>query len=186
MTDLATALAAPGKLESYKGHDVLRTTIAIRNAGDGLSQAMGIDPVELELGSTHYVILKVEVAGHDYVPIKDTDALELKQVLKATDATLASGADVKALVDAQAERILKAREAAAGITRLEFTDGPEDGDEEDEAVALSRQHEAGVHADGVRDGCPQCEEEVRLEAEEEGATVEEIKGRRAKAEGTTE
>lgn len=170
----AQALADRSALEPYKGRDVLRTSIKITNAGDGLSNAMAIAPQELDLGSTVYVILKCEVASHEYDPIKDTDALELAQVLKAGDSTLADKDLVAHLIQEQADRITAAKEKAAGLLRIEFPDasggdgGPldgGDGDEEDETAVLVRQHNAGVHADERREGCPPCDAEAALEAE---------------------
>lgn len=170
----AAALADTSKLEAYKGHDVLRTAIKITNAGDGLSQGMAIDPQELELGETVYVVLQCVVDSHEYDPIKDTDALELTQVLKAGDAVLVDADLVKDLVRDQAERIQLAKEKAAGVLRMEFPEGsgPQDGgdgEEEDETAVLVRQHNVGAHADGLRDGCPKCDEEKALEQIEEGA-----------------
>lgn len=145
-------MADTSELQPYKGMDVLRTTIIVTNAGDGLSQAMGIDPVELEIGSRHVLVLDVEVVEHKHRPIKDVDALELRQVLRASTATLAAGDDVRAMLEAQADRILRAQEAAAGVSRLEFV---EDGDEDDEAEVLVRQHNVGAHLTPLAE-CPLC------------------------------
>ena len=173
--DKAQAMADTSKLEPYKGHDVLRTGIKITNAGDGLSSAMAIAPQELELGAEVYVILKCEVVSHEYDPIKDTDALELTQVLKAGDSTLADKDLVADLVAQQAAKILEAKERAAGLLRIEFPDAPAgdgpqdggDGDEEEETAVLVRQHSQGVHADGLREGCPPCDAEAALAAQGE-------------------
>lgn len=156
MTDLATALANDGsKLEGYKGRDVLRTTIAIRNAGDGLSEAMAIDPEELPIGSTVYVVLECEVDKHTHAPIKEApDCLTLKQVLKAGTATLVDASLVSQMLDEQADKITRAKEAAAGVSRLPY------GEE------LQRAHEAGDHADGLVEGCPTCDAERDAEESE--------------------
>lgn len=167
--DKAQAMADTSKLEAYKGRDVLRTAIKITNAGDGLSSAMAIAPQELDLRSTVYVILKCEVASHEYDPIPDTDALVLTQVLKAGDSTLADEDLVADLVAQQAAKILEAKEKAAGLLRIEFPDAAAqdgvDGDEEDETAVLVRQHSQGVHADELRPGCPPCDAEAALAAD---------------------
>jgi hypothetical protein len=152
VTDLATALAAnPGRLDSYKGRDVLRTTIAIRNAGDGLSEAMSIDPTELEIGDTVYVVLECEVDKHTHAPIKEApDCLTLKQVLKAGSATLVNAELVADVIERQRAAIQRAKDDANGQGRL------------DNAL-LERQHEAGEHRELVV-GCPLCDDE--LDAEE--------------------
>lgn len=174
MTDIATALASvPGNLSSFDGLDVLRATIAVTGAGDGLSEAMKVDPQEFHHGEELYVVLKCEVAKVRFDPIKDTDALIRVHILKAGDATIVDKGLVGPLVAEQAERIRLAKEAAAGVRRLEFAD-----DNDDEADVLHRQHEAGVHEDGTRDGCPDCETELELEAEESGEDIDTIRGRR--------
>lgn len=152
MTDLATALADKTKLTPYQGRDVLNTSIAIRNAGDGLSEAMGIDPVELAIGTKVTVVLECEVKAHDYQRIKDTDALTLTQVLKAGTATLIDADVVREALAEQEDRILRAREAAKGIVRLPT------GDE------LDREHGDGLHAGELVAGCPSCDAEQEAAA----------------------
>lgn len=162
MTDLAGALADTSKLSSYRGRDVIRTKIAVRNAGDGLSEGMKIDPAELEQGSKVYVVLECEVGAHTHKPIEDTDALELVQVLKAGAATLIDGEVVREAIEHQKQKIEVAKERAAGMSSL-----AEGHDEEDDEVAvLRRQHFAGLHSDELREGCPVCDEERA--AEEDG------------------
>lgn len=172
MTDLATALADNSALSPYKGSDVLRTTIAVRNAGDGLSEAMGIDPVELPIGSKVVLVLECEVKAHDYERIPNTKALVLKQVLKAGTATLIDAELVQAALVEQRERIDKAKADASGQPRLVDTTGqlnPEatagDPDEEPEDEVLLRHHAAGQHSSGPVDGCPACANDKAREDE---------------------
>lgn len=165
MTDLATALAGGrAGLAPFDGMDVLRTTIAVTNAGDGLSEAMKVDPQEFHLGDEVFVVLRCEVAKVQFVPIKDTDALSRVHVLKAGDATIIDGDIVEDHLIAQAERILKAKEQAAGVTRLAFDDEDEgskpdpegDEDEMDEATVLHVHHAQGLHDEAPAEGCPDC------------------------------
>ncbi len=48
-------------LTSFDGRDVIKTTIAITKAGDGLSDALKVDPQEFSLGDEVVVVLKCEV-----------------------------------------------------------------------------------------------------------------------------
>lgn len=159
MTDIASALAA-GSLPEYGGSPVARTTISIRNAGDGLSQGLAIDPTVLPIGSTQYVVLECVVHGHDHDRIldrgNDTGLLVLDQVLKAGTGTLIDPELVQHVVAAQAEKITRAKEAAAGVARLPYPD------------ELDKAHDNGDHTDLV-EGCPQCDSEVAAEQDEEGA-----------------
>mgnify|MGYP001560579278 CR=1 FL=1 len=81
------------------------------------------------------------------------------------DAEMLSKDDLERLIADQEDRIQRAREAAQGVSRLEFPAGVElvEGDEDDETQVLVRQHGAGAHADGLREGCPLCSEERDLE-----------------------
>ncbi|KKK49019.1 hypothetical protein LCGC14_3139270 [marine sediment metagenome] len=100
------------KLGHYEGHDILGATVSIRNTGDGLSQAMTIDPVKLSLYGTVRVVLEAEVEKHRYEEIKDSaGAVTLVNMLKATSATIVGGEldqTVSAVLNDQAEKIAAA------------------------------------------------------------------------------
>lgn len=107
-------------LTPYKGHDVLTATVSIRNTGDGLSEAMKVDPVELDLGSVVHVVLECTVEKHRYDPVdKDNSSgpLQLVNMLKAGRATLIDSAVVRDALDAQEAAIAE----AAGEPQLDLT-----------------------------------------------------------------
>lgn len=107
---------------TFEGADVLRVQVAVTNAGDGLSDALAVDPQPLPLGATVHVVLECVVQQVKFVPAVDRqhpeDGLARVHVLRAGRATILPAEDVKVALDAQAERILRAREAAEGIQRL--------------------------------------------------------------------
>ena len=143
-------------LGTFDGKDVLRTAISVTNAGDGLSEAMKVDPTLLHLDDKVYVVLECQVAKVRFDPIKDTDAVSRVHVLRAGTATMVDADLVQQQLTEQAERILLAKEAEAGIQRLP----------QYEADALDAAHDDGEHAEGLVDGCPQCEAEADAEAGE--------------------
>lgn len=146
-------------LTPFDGLDVLRTTISVTNAGDGLSDSMKVDPQEFHHGDRVYVVLECEVAKVRFDPVKDTDALTRVHVLRAGNATIVEADLVKPMVDAMADRIQRAKEDEAGIARL-FDDEKQ-----------MQEHAAGEHADALVPGCGACDEEVRrAEAEAEDDT----------------
>lgn len=161
MTDLAAATADTSTLPDYGGRSVARTTLSIRNAGDGLSEGLSIAPQVLPLGQTVYVVLECVVDAHDHVRLKDrksdTGLLVLDQVLKAGTGTIVDAELVRDVIAAQAERILRAREAAQGLQRLPYDD------------TLQAQHDEGEHADGLVAGCPDCEAERDADAADAAA-----------------
>jgi hypothetical protein len=160
MTDIASALAAsPGTLSQFDGRDVLRTTIAITKAGDGLSEAMAIDPQEFHHAERVFVVLECTVDKVRFDPIKDTQALTRVHVLSAGLSTIVDEDVVRSVLDTQAERIEEARlaaERAAGIHRLPFGGDKGAWDADEETLALA--HGEGEHVELV-DGCPLCQQE---------------------------
>lgn len=166
----ANALAPTAHLTAFDGKDVLRTTIAVTNAGDGLSDAMAIDPIEMHLGDTVFLVIEAEVAKIRFDPIKDTNALSRVHVLRAGTGTIMDSDVVKKAIADQAEKIRLANEAAQGIQGLPF--------DED----LDAAHDKGEHKSLVA-GCTKCDAEKA--AAEDESNVKPISGRRAaKTKGT--
>lgn len=125
-TSLAGALNE-SDLGEYRNKKITSTSIAVRNAGDGLSQAMEIAPEVLEPGSTVFVLIECVVDKHTLALIEKADSYELKQILKAGTATIVDDQNSKKKIAAQRNRIEKAQEAAKGISRLEGTEDAIDG-----------------------------------------------------------
>lgn len=115
-------------LHKFEGREVIGTKVAIANAGDGLSEALAIDPEELSHGTTVYVVLECVVDSVTFKRVKDTEALTRVQRLKAGTATLVDKAMVGEVLEAQRVKI----EHAKGVERLDFTEGdegePKEGD----------------------------------------------------------
>jgi hypothetical protein len=109
-------------LSPFDGRDVITSSVAIRNAGDGLSQAMSIEHTELHHGQTVYVVLECEVTAVEFPVIKDTESLNRKHILRAGVATLVSKADVDVAISAQRKKI----DEAKGIQALPLGEDPDD------------------------------------------------------------
>lgn len=101
---------------TFEGRDVIGMKVAITNAGDGLSDAMLVDPTELHIGDKVFVVLEGEVTKVNYVTVKDTEALNRVQTIRAGVATLVDEKLVKKVLDDQ--RI--ALERLKGVERLDF------------------------------------------------------------------
>lgn len=153
-TDAATAMADISSLTPFDGNPVVRTTIAVTNAGDGLSDALGIEPQEFHHGQRVYVVLECEVSRVAHVPVdKDTPGILIRQhTLRAGTGTIVDADLVAEQVARQAERIDSARRRAKG----EFT--------LDEAQ-LTADHEEGAHTE-LEPGCPECDLEAAAVAAE--------------------
>jgi len=148
---LVTPLEKLEKLSPFEGRPVLGVGIEIPGAGGGLRDALTIDPQEFHYGDTVFVVIEGKVGKLRFDPVKDAgEAVKRVHVLDVQAATIAERETVERLLDEQAKRI----EEAKGLARLPF------GDELQEA------HERGEHAEGLVEGCPDCDHEVDLAAKE--------------------
>ena len=98
----------------FEGFPVLSMTIAVTQAGDGLSKAMSVRPDEMHLGDTVQVLLECEVSKIRYEQVKDTDGVSRVHVLKAGRATIVEGKPFDKALDDMSKKL----EAVAGIQRL--------------------------------------------------------------------
>lgn len=138
------------ELQEFEGKPVLGSAIKIRKAGDGLSEAMRLEPVELHKDDTVYVVLECKVGRIGFDPVKDIDAWTRVQDLVAGTATIMDSAVVKDAIAAQATKNEEAREAdriakeeARGTKRI------------DSFIDLANDHDKGLH-DTPAPGCPNC------------------------------
>lgn len=109
-------------LGEYRGHPIIKTSIAITNAGDGLSKAMKIAPRILEPGDRVMVLLEAEVDEHGIKFIEDTEAFELKQRLRAETATIVEGQNYERLLRKVGDKIAKAEAEEKGQARMDGMD----------------------------------------------------------------
>lgn len=159
MSDLATALAAQ-ILGEFEGVEVRGAGIEIPNAAGGLREALKIEPQTFHGGDKLYAVFELDCKKIRHDPItdgKDGPMIAWKRihVLSAEGATFVDADVAKGHIDAQRERIQRAKDEATG--------------QQSATSEFEAQHEAGEHASGLIDGCPQCEAE--REAEQAEASV---------------
>jgi hypothetical protein len=129
-----------GTLPTFDGRDVIKSEISIRKAGDGLSEALQIEPTAFHIGEKVYVVLETEVTAVDHRPIPKAEAvLGRKHVLSTETATIVDPSLVEAVLTAQRDKIEKARleaqrakEEAAGVQRVPGTEPWDDQDDDDD------------------------------------------------------
>lgn len=117
-SSVAAAMADTSALHDFDGKPVLGTGIVVTNAGDGLSQAMKVEPKELHQGDEVFIVIRGIVQKVRFEPIdKDEPAGAQRRVhvVKGGTATLVDGDLVKSHLDEQAARIREANERAQGI-----------------------------------------------------------------------
>lgn len=115
------------KLHKFEGRETLTTKVKITNAGDGLSEALTIEPQELTVDSKVYVVLECEVDAVTFKRVKDTRQNVRLQVLRAGTATLADKDLVHDILEAQRVKI----EQAKGVERLDFNEDADAGEAEE-------------------------------------------------------
>lgn len=97
------------ELSRFEDHDVLLATIKVTNAGDGLSNALSVEPQEFHLGDKVYVVLETVVKRVEHEPMKDApNARQRVHVLKTESASIADGQSVAAMLD-NTKRLLALR-----------------------------------------------------------------------------
>ena len=119
-------------LTPFEGRDVVQATIKVTNAGDGLSAAMAVEPVEMHLGETRYLLIEAEVARVNYEEVKDAEVLRRVHTLRAGTATLVADEYAVDLIAQQRKAILEANGIhelfdASDDDLIEFLEG--DGDD---------------------------------------------------------
>jgi len=74
----------------FEGEKVIGSTVSLRNAGDGLSDAMQVEPVIMHKGDTGYIVVAYEVAEIAFPPPKGKrkGVVNRKHVLTATHSAL--------------------------------------------------------------------------------------------------
>ena len=95
-------------LGHFEGKEVLATSVAVTNAGDGLSEALAVDPQILHQGDRGAILLEYEVAKVRFDPVKDTAGLTRVHILKASTGTLMDLEEARDRLDAQRARIAEA------------------------------------------------------------------------------
>lgn len=107
----------------FEGDEVLGVKVKITRAGDGLSEALAIEPVVLKQRNKVYVVLECVVGRVAFDPVKDASkGVNRVQTLVAGVATIVDEALVKDVLE---EQRLK-NEAAAGVDSLNFGEGDPD------------------------------------------------------------
>lgn len=135
------------KLPKFEGREVRTATVKITRAGDGLSEALSIEPEALHHKERVFFVMEGSVEQINHKPInKDDEQQGLTRIhtIEAKSIAKVDEADVRELLDAQKAKVEAARKAAAeqelleqeqaaiaeekrkGITRLPGTPG---GDE---------------------------------------------------------
>lgn len=122
--DKVAALADTSHLDDFDGKTVERTSIAVTNAGDGLSAALAVAPRQLHHEQEVVIVLRGVVSKVGFTPLsKDTPHLLVRShTIRAGSAVLLDSDQASVVEDyltAEEERIKIAVEKAEGVFRLD-------------------------------------------------------------------
>lgn len=115
-------------LPDFEGVEVGAVAIKVTKAGDGLSEALEMEPIAHKSGETVCMVVKGKIAGIAHVSVKGAETLKRVETLAVDEAAVIDEGLLADVLDDQRHRI----EAHKGVRRLDFVgDGPLDIDEED-------------------------------------------------------
>lgn len=115
------------KAKTFEGDEVRRSTVKITKAGDGLSDALKVDPVEYHRGDTVYFVLRGKVRYVAHPPeSKDSANVVRQHVIDTEEIAIVNELDVAKLLEANRERVQVALDSMAGQQRLGENDDDDD------------------------------------------------------------
>lgn len=105
----------PTTLGDFEGDTIVRSEVAVTKIGDGLSDALKVDPVALHRGDRVFLIIEAECRHVAFPPIeKGSDLLARKHVLDAVEVALVDEEDVEKLMAANRDRVQRALDSMKG------------------------------------------------------------------------
>lgn len=122
----------PGSLKPFEDHDVRGAKVIITKAGDGLSDALSLDPESYDLHEQVYFILRGEVQKVRYESVTPSSSdLNRVHIVVTQEIARADADDVAALLETATDRVRLAKEEAEGVQRIDFEGGEGADDGED-------------------------------------------------------
>jgi hypothetical protein len=126
------------EVESYEGYPIIATSIVVNKLGDGLSDAVAIDPVSISADEVAHLAVRVRKTKDRYDFIRDKTTgkilgVEWVQIFDSTGATFADSKMISVAVQKMVDKIEKSKADAKGQLSLVLG-----GDEEDETSRTSR------------------------------------------------
>jgi len=158
-------------LGTHEGRPILGQKIKMRKTGDGLSQAVKVDPIKVIAGDVVYVLYKAVVTDVTHPPEKRHDpAFGGVYEVPDLDAQTATFVDVELvgeMIAAQEERNTRYEAEQRSQSELRDTSlidaheaGDHDGFVEHCPLCLTvKDHDEGKHEKRRKQGCPECEAE---------------------------
>lgn len=117
------AITAPlDALPPFEGVPVIYSSVAIAKAGDGLSDALKVDPIALHHGEEVWFVLRGHVAQVNHVPIKSDDSSRLvrKHRIDAEAIAIINSEDGKPLLDEALAEVKRKIDESRGVQSFDY------------------------------------------------------------------
>jgi hypothetical protein len=109
--------------DDFEGDRIARSTVKITKAGDGLSDALKIEPVVFHRGDTVYFVLKGKVRYAAFPPEKKDSADVVRQhIIDTEDIAIVDEAAVAKLLADNHDRVQRGLDSIAGQMRTDDVD----------------------------------------------------------------
>ncbi|WP_375483263.1 hypothetical protein [uncultured Jatrophihabitans sp.] len=120
-------------LPQFEQQDVHGATVRITNAGDGLSEALKVEPKALHLGDEVFYVLAGDVSQINHV---DKDGILTRvHTVKASQITAVDGELAGKLLAEAAEELQRKKDEVEGQQRLALEQEAEDRERADQGAA---------------------------------------------------
>ena len=111
-------------LGKHKGLPIKNTQVVVNNLGDGLSDAVGVEPIVVSAGEVAYIAVRVVKTKDNYVYEYDDEgqptAVTLVQVFKSTGAMFTDEKLAQAGIQKMVDRIAAAEAEAKGVLTFDL------------------------------------------------------------------
>lgn len=115
------------ELSNTVSGEVINSAVAVKKAGDGLSQALAAQPMDLQPGDRGYIAIEFEVGSIHFVPVKDAPGCFTRKAdLLAETATFVDAEAVEGALERQRIAI----EEHQGVHRLPLEGQADEGDDD--------------------------------------------------------
>ena len=146
--------ATEERLPSFEGLPVVRSAVRITRAGDGLSEALKLDPRALHRGEEVFFVLKGTVDQVNFRPVsQEEDGLLIRvHTVRASEIALVDPGQVEHFLASERLRIKRLQDEAASREPLPGIDDEPEDDHGEPNIFGGTFDERGPLEDGQADG----------------------------------
>lgn len=116
---------AKGPLGEFEGRTIAAASIRVTNAGDGLSEALALEPQELHHGEEVWLVMHGRVSNVAFPGMKKyPDLLTRMHTVSAIECIMVAPDQVEGMLEKERDRLELLKEEQQGVTRLPLNGDP--------------------------------------------------------------